>query len=303
MVREHVAWRVWVLIGAVGALAATAAVALLVGEFPAPWRGVAKALGEPGAAPQSVDFIIWEVRVPRLLAGAASGAAFGVAAALLQTAWGTPLAGPRTAGMGGAAMLAIVLAPGCRAEPRGRWAPRPPEPSGRQRRALAWVWPCDGGGERGHAAARHRTAGRDGARRAVHGCRAVCCGERGRRGRGAAGGPARRGLPAAGSGARPGAQRAVRGRGTAGGRSGVAGTGRGRGGSVERADGGRVPGRASRGGGGGPGGADGPGRACRGRGGLVGDVGTPGVDGVAGRASGGVRRARRRPCGALGQRA
>ncbi|WP_017618991.1 iron chelate uptake ABC transporter family permease subunit, partial [Nocardiopsis gilva] len=112
MVREHVAWRVWVLIGAVGALAATAAVALLVGEFPAPWRGVAKALGEPGAAPQSVDFIIWEVRVPRLLAGAASGAAFGVAAALLQTAWGTPLAGPRTAGMGGAAMLAIVLAPG-----------------------------------------------------------------------------------------------------------------------------------------------------------------------------------------------
>ncbi|GAA1996964.1 hypothetical protein GCM10009799_24940 [Nocardiopsis rhodophaea] len=111
MVREHVAWRVWVLMGAVGALAATAAAALLVGEFPVPWLGVAKALGEPGTSPQSVDFMVWEVRVPRLLAGAASGAAFGVAAALLQTAWRTPLAGPRTAGMGGAAMLAIVLAP------------------------------------------------------------------------------------------------------------------------------------------------------------------------------------------------
>ncbi|MBB6171819.1 iron complex transport system permease protein [Nocardiopsis mwathae] len=111
MVRQHVARRVWVLIGAVAAAAALAAAALLVGEFPVPWRGVARALGEPGTAPESVDFIIWEVRVPRLLAGAASGAALSVAAAVLQTATGSPLAGPRTVGMGGAAMLAILLAP------------------------------------------------------------------------------------------------------------------------------------------------------------------------------------------------
>ncbi|WP_017537544.1 iron chelate uptake ABC transporter family permease subunit [Nocardiopsis halophila] len=91
-------------------LVAAAGAALLVGEFPVPGRELARALATPGGEPGSVGFIVWELRVPRLVAGAAAGAVFAAAAVLLQGAWGVRAMDVRLLGMGGGAVLGAVLA-------------------------------------------------------------------------------------------------------------------------------------------------------------------------------------------------
>ncbi|MDA2815025.1 iron chelate uptake ABC transporter family permease subunit [Nocardiopsis sp. RSe5-2] len=91
-------------------LAATAVAALLVGEYPVPWRELVRALAAPGGEPGSVGFIVWELRVPRLAAGAAAGAVFAAAGAVLQVAWGSRAVDVRLLGMGGGAVLGAVLA-------------------------------------------------------------------------------------------------------------------------------------------------------------------------------------------------
>ncbi|MDA2803911.1 iron chelate uptake ABC transporter family permease subunit [Nocardiopsis suaedae] len=91
-------------------LAASSAAALMVGEYPVAWRELARALAAPGGQPGSVGFIVWELRVPRLVAGAAAGAVFAAAAVLLQGAWGSRALDVRLLGMGGGAVLGAVLA-------------------------------------------------------------------------------------------------------------------------------------------------------------------------------------------------
>ncbi|WP_017627659.1 iron chelate uptake ABC transporter family permease subunit [Nocardiopsis chromatogenes] len=100
--------------GAAGAtavlLAASSVAALLVGEYPVPWHELARALATPGGEPGSVGFIVWELRVPRVVAGAGAGAVFAAAAAVLQGAWGSRALDVRLLGMGGGAVLGAVLA-------------------------------------------------------------------------------------------------------------------------------------------------------------------------------------------------
>lgn len=91
-------------------LAVSSAAALLVGEYPVPWRELARALATPGGEPGSVGFIVWELRVPRLVAGASAGAVFAAAGVLLQGAWGMRAVDVRLLGMGGGAVLGAVLA-------------------------------------------------------------------------------------------------------------------------------------------------------------------------------------------------
>lgn len=93
------------LAAAVGASLSRGAVEVPLGDLPA-------ALRDPD---HPFHAVVWEVRLPRILAGCAAGAALAVAGALLQTVVRNPLADPGltgvTAGAGLAALIAIILFP------------------------------------------------------------------------------------------------------------------------------------------------------------------------------------------------
>src|SRR5690606_41405530 len=81
-------------------------VSLTTGEYPLPVTEAVPALwggGEPGAR-----LIVWELRLPRALAGLLAGAAFGVSGAIFQTLTRNPLASPDMLGITQGAGVAVV---------------------------------------------------------------------------------------------------------------------------------------------------------------------------------------------------
>ncbi|WP_447043585.1 FecCD family ABC transporter permease [Vreelandella sp. H-I2] len=88
-------------------LVASAGLSLCLGSFPTPFTQVLHAL----AAPQSSDiaFIIWELRLPRILLAILVGAALAIAGAILQSIVRNPLASPDVIGITSGAALAAVL--------------------------------------------------------------------------------------------------------------------------------------------------------------------------------------------------
>ena len=88
-------------------LFASAGVSLSLGSFPTSFADVLKAL----AAPQSSDiaFIVWELRLPRIVLAILVGGALAMAGAILQGIVRNPLASPDVIGMTSGAALAAVL--------------------------------------------------------------------------------------------------------------------------------------------------------------------------------------------------
>jgi ABC-type Fe3+-siderophore transport system permease subunit len=68
-----------------------------------PWIG-------PAMPAESADFILWQLRVPRVLVGALVGAVLGVVGAAYQTIFGNPLATPSTVGTTAGAVLGALVA-------------------------------------------------------------------------------------------------------------------------------------------------------------------------------------------------
>jgi len=89
----------------------TAAVSLSVGDFPVPLRELVQVLRGAGTGGQ--EFVVLDVRLPRVLCGLLVGAALGLAGALTQAVARNPLASPDvlgvTAGASAAAVAVIVL--------------------------------------------------------------------------------------------------------------------------------------------------------------------------------------------------
>ena len=68
-----------------------------------PWIG-------PQMPAESADFILWQLRVPRVLVGALVGAVLGIVGAAYQTIFGNPLATPSTVGTTAGAVLGALVA-------------------------------------------------------------------------------------------------------------------------------------------------------------------------------------------------
>ncbi|MDM7482340.1 MAG: iron ABC transporter permease [Halomonas sp.] len=95
------------VVGLAVLLFASAGVSLSLGSFPTAFVDVVKAL----AAPQSSDiaFIVWELRLPRIVLAILVGSALAMAGALLQGIVRNPLASPDVIGITSGAALAAVL--------------------------------------------------------------------------------------------------------------------------------------------------------------------------------------------------
>lgn len=93
---------------ALGVLAiAVCLVTLMTGRSAISAAEIAAALaGEDGRA----GFVVWQLRLPRLLLGALTGIAFGLSGALLQPALRNPLASPDILGISGGASAAACFA-------------------------------------------------------------------------------------------------------------------------------------------------------------------------------------------------
>lgn len=88
-------------------LVVSAGLSLSLGSFPTPPLQVLRTL----TAPQGSDiaFIIWELRLPRILLAILVGAALAIAGAILQSIVRNPLASPDVIGITSGAALAAVL--------------------------------------------------------------------------------------------------------------------------------------------------------------------------------------------------
>jgi iron complex transport system permease protein len=94
-----------VLLGAVGSLLFCLSVSM--GEYDVPLTEVVPAI--VGAGDPAAQFIVSELRLPRALAGALVGAAFGLAGAVFQSLARNPLASPDFIGITSGASLAAVF--------------------------------------------------------------------------------------------------------------------------------------------------------------------------------------------------
>jgi iron complex transport system permease protein len=95
---------VWgVVLGAVLVLAMLTSMGL--GAVPVPLRETLSALSAPD---HPFHILLWQIRVPRVLAAALVGAALGVAGSLMQTVVRNPLADPGLLGVNAGAGLAVV---------------------------------------------------------------------------------------------------------------------------------------------------------------------------------------------------
>lgn len=89
-------------------LVVVAGIAMSVGSYGLGPSELARTLVGGGSALDR--FIVFDVRLPRLLMGALAGAALGMSGALLQTLLRNPLASPDLMGISGGASVAAVLA-------------------------------------------------------------------------------------------------------------------------------------------------------------------------------------------------
>lgn len=111
-VRRHLRRRtVLTCAGLLVVLAVAFVAALVVGDFPLPVGDVLASL--TGRGTRSSDFIVYDLRLPRVLSGLLVGFALGMAGAVFQTMLRNPLASPDiigiTAGASAAAVTALLL--------------------------------------------------------------------------------------------------------------------------------------------------------------------------------------------------
>jgi iron complex transport system permease protein len=107
--RSSHAWRV--TLGLLFALALACIAALTLGDFPVPPGEIVRSLFSPltGMVNKGVDFIVLQVRVPRLFLALLSGAAFGLSGIIFQTLLRNPLASPDIIGIAHGASAAAVF--------------------------------------------------------------------------------------------------------------------------------------------------------------------------------------------------
>lgn len=86
---------------------ATALLGVAVGPVTVPLQGVVAALG--GAAGDAARTIVWNVRLPRVVAAAVAGVGLAVAGAAMQTVLRNPLGAPYTLGISQAAAFGAAL--------------------------------------------------------------------------------------------------------------------------------------------------------------------------------------------------
>ncbi|MBO9589481.1 iron chelate uptake ABC transporter family permease subunit [Devosia sp.] len=100
-----------VTLGLVLALVLASAAALTLGDFPVPPEEILRSLFSPltGITNKGVDFIVLQVRVPRLFLALLSGAAFGLSGIIFQTLLRNPLASPDIIGIAHGASAAAVF--------------------------------------------------------------------------------------------------------------------------------------------------------------------------------------------------
>ncbi len=107
----------WVFAGGLSLLAGLLAIHLTQGPAGISARTVLEALLSP--QDELHHAIVWNLRLPRAIAGILAGAVLAVAGLLLQTATRNPLASPATLGVNGGAFLAVVATAALGAS----WAP------------------------------------------------------------------------------------------------------------------------------------------------------------------------------------
>lgn len=83
------------------------ATSMAIGSKPIPLADLWHAIG--GGTDEAVNYVIWQLRFPRTIAGIAVGAALGVAGALIQAFSRNPLADPGLLGVNAGAAFFIVL--------------------------------------------------------------------------------------------------------------------------------------------------------------------------------------------------
>ncbi|WP_404432645.1 iron ABC transporter permease [Microbacterium lacus] len=109
LVRQHAARRrmlVWIGVGI--AMVVVAMSAMVLGDYPLTPAQIGEVLLGGGTRPE--QYVVLQVRLPRLLMALLSGAALGVAGALLQGMLRNPLASPDLLGISGGSSVAAVYA-------------------------------------------------------------------------------------------------------------------------------------------------------------------------------------------------
>ncbi|SDP07787.1 FecCD family ABC transporter permease [Pseudomonas jinjuensis] len=104
---------VWAMLA--GALLACLLIALLAGKYPLRpadlWQSLAAHLGgDPGSVPERIETVLWNLRMPRILAALAVGASLSAAGAAYQSMFRNPLVSPDILGVSAGAGLGAVLA-------------------------------------------------------------------------------------------------------------------------------------------------------------------------------------------------
>lgn len=82
--------------------------ALAIGGAPLPFMQVLEALSQPFSSDSTINNIIWQLRVPRVLLGLASGALLGICGAVAQGVFRNPLAEPGLIGVTAGGSLGAV---------------------------------------------------------------------------------------------------------------------------------------------------------------------------------------------------
>ncbi len=89
-------------------LALTLLAALRIGSYDTSWADLLAALTHPGATDSPLSFVVWNLRLPRLLLAAASGGALALAGYLLQSTTANDLADPYLVGTAAGASVGAV---------------------------------------------------------------------------------------------------------------------------------------------------------------------------------------------------
>ncbi len=107
--RRWVGWvAVWIL------FAAVAAIALVTGKYAISPQDIARVIlarltGTASGVPATVETVVWNVRLPRVLCGLVAGAALSAAGAVYQGLFRNPLVSPDILGVSAGASLGAVL--------------------------------------------------------------------------------------------------------------------------------------------------------------------------------------------------
>ncbi|UYV36807.1 iron ABC transporter permease [Rhodobacteraceae bacterium D3-12] len=106
MTSSHLSFAV-ILCSLAGALVLTGVWALVTGSAAISWQDALGALA--GGGEGYSDVVVWQVRLPRIIAAIAAGAALAVAGAIMQAVTGNPLAEPGLLGVNAGAAFLVVL--------------------------------------------------------------------------------------------------------------------------------------------------------------------------------------------------